>query len=59
MTSSNSDHLNNNRGKVNIVKAEAFATPMPFIKPFTMAKGTITHSENVCIRLEDQEGRVG
>ncbi len=47
------------RKKFKIVKAEAFAIPVPFIYPFKMAKGILTHSDTVYIRLEDEAGRVG
>jgi len=52
-------HSGSGRKNFKIVKAEAFAIPMPFVKPFKMAKGVISHSDTVYIRLEDEEGRVG
>lgn len=47
------------RKNFKIAKAEAFAIPMPFVKPFKMAKGVISHSDSVFVRLEDEAGRVG
>ncbi len=52
-------HSGSGRKKFKIAKAEAFAIPMPFIYPFKMAKGVLTHSDTVYIRLEDEAGRVG
>lgn len=48
-----------NDGGNRIVKAEVFAAPIPFVRPFRQAKGLITQSETVFVRLEDAEGRVG
>jgi muconate cycloisomerase len=42
-----------------IVKAEAYAVPMPLVKPFRQAKGTVTHSDNVYVKLTDHDGRTG
>jgi len=52
-------HSGSGRKKFKIAKAEAFAIPIPLISPFKMAKGTITHSDTVYVRLEDEAGRVG
>ncbi len=52
-------HSGSGRKKFKIAKAEAFAIPMPFTHPFKMAKGTLTHSDTVYVRLEDEAGRVG
>ncbi|MCP3977978.1 MAG: mandelate racemase/muconate lactonizing enzyme family protein [bacterium] len=41
-----------------IAKAEAIALPIPLRHPFKMAKATITHSNHVYVRLEDESGRV-
>ncbi len=52
-------HSGSGRKNFKIVKAEAFAIPMPFVKPFKMAMGVISHSDTVYVRLEDEAGRVG
>jgi muconate cycloisomerase len=52
-------HSGSGRKKCKIAKAEAFAIPIPLNHPFKMAKGTITHSDTVYVRLEDEAGRVG
>jgi muconate cycloisomerase len=54
-----STEANQPRTKFRIKRAEAVAVPIPLKHPFKMAKGTITHSNHVYVRLEDEEGRVG
>jgi L-alanine-DL-glutamate epimerase-like enolase superfamily enzyme len=47
------------RTKFRIQRAEAIALPIPLKHSFKMAKGTITHSNHVYVRLEDEAGQVG
>lgn len=42
-----------------IVTVEAIAVRIPLIHPFTIALGTLTHSNHVLVRMEDDKGRVG
>jgi len=42
-----------------IVDAEAIAIRIPLKHPFTIALGTLTHSNHVLVRMVDDEGRVG
>jgi muconate cycloisomerase len=47
------------RAKYEIKRAEAIALQIPMKHKFKMAKGVITHSNHVYVRLEDEAGRVG
>lgn len=42
-----------------IVTAEAIPIRIPLIHPFTIALGTLTHTNHVLVRMVDDEGRVG
>jgi len=42
-----------------IVDVEAIPIKIPLKKPFTIAVGTITHTNHVLVRMTDDEGRVG
>jgi len=42
-----------------IVKAEAIPIRIPLKKPFTIALGTLTHTNHVLVRMVDDEERVG
>ncbi|MEW6266926.1 MAG: enolase C-terminal domain-like protein [Thermodesulfobacteriota bacterium] len=42
-----------------IVSAEAVPIRIPLKKPFTIALGTLTHSNHVLVRMVDDEARVG
>ena len=42
-----------------IVDAEAIPICIPLKKPFTIAVGTLTHTNHVLVRMTDDEGRVG
>ena len=42
-----------------IVGAEAIPIRIPLKKPFTIALGTLTHTNHVLVRMVDDEGRVG
>ncbi|HSO61944.1 MAG TPA: enolase C-terminal domain-like protein [Desulfobacterales bacterium] len=42
-----------------IVAAEAVPIRIPLKKPFTIALGTLTHTNHVLVRMVDDEGRVG
>ena len=42
-----------------IVDAEAIAIRIPLKHPFTIALGTLTHSNHVLVRMVDDEGRFG
>ena len=42
-----------------IVDGEAIPIRIPLKKPFTIAAGTLTHSNHVLVRLIDDQGRVG
>ena len=42
-----------------IKQAEAFAINIPLKKPFTIAVGSLTHSNHVLVRLRDETGREG
>jgi L-Ala-D/L-Glu epimerase len=44
---------------VKIVEAEAIPIRIPLRHPFTIAVGTLTHTNHVLVRLRDDEGRVG
>jgi o-succinylbenzoate synthase len=44
---------------VQIVKAEAIPIRIPLKKPFTIAVGSLTHSNHVLVRLLDDQGREG
>ena len=54
-----SDGATQSRKAFRIKRAEAIPVPIPLKHPFKMAKGTITHSNHVYVRLEDEAGRVG
>jgi muconate cycloisomerase len=57
--SASSTRTGEGRSNYRIKRAEAIALPIPLKYPFKMAKGTITHSNHVYVRLEDEAGRVG
>lgn len=42
-----------------IIKAEAIPVRIPLKRPFTIAVGSLTHSNHVLVRLVDEEGREG
>ena len=42
-----------------IVHAEAIPIRIPLKHPFAIALGTLTHSNHVLVRMEDDQGRVG
>ncbi len=42
-----------------IVAAEAIPVRIPLLHPFTIALGTLTHSNHVLVRMKDDKGRVG
>ena len=42
-----------------IVAAEAIAIRIPLKHPFTIALGTLTHSNHVLVRMADDAGRIG
>jgi L-alanine-DL-glutamate epimerase-like enolase superfamily enzyme len=42
-----------------IVDAEVFAIRIPLKHPFTIALGTLTHSNHVLVRMSDDDNRVG
>ncbi len=42
-----------------IIKAEAIPFRIPLKKSFSIAPGTLTHSNHVMVRMEDDEGRTG
>lgn len=42
-----------------IAEVEAIPIKIPLKKPFTIAVGTITHTNHVLIRMSDDQGRVG
>jgi o-succinylbenzoate synthase len=42
-----------------IVEAKAIPIRIPLKKPFTIALGTLTHTNHVLVRMVDDEGRVG
>ena len=42
-----------------IVTAEAIPVRIPLIHPFTIAPGTLTHSNHVLVRMEDDKGQIG
>lgn len=42
-----------------IVTAQAIPIKIPLKHPFTIALGTLTHSNHVLIRMKDDQGRVG
>lgn len=42
-----------------IVDAEAIPVRIPFNNPFTIAVGTLTHTNHVLVRMIDDSGRVG
>jgi o-succinylbenzoate synthase len=42
-----------------IVEAKAVPIRIPLKKPFTIALGTLTHTNHVLVRMTDDEGRVG
>ncbi|MCU0591697.1 MAG: hypothetical protein MUC57_09505 [Desulfobacterales bacterium] len=42
-----------------IARAEAIPIRIPLKKPFTIALGTLTHTNHVLVRMADDEGRVG
>ena len=42
-----------------IVDAEIFAIRIPLKHPFTIALGTLTHSNHVLVRMSDDDNRVG
>lgn len=42
-----------------IVSAEAIPIRIPLKHPFTIALGTLTHSNHVLVRMEDDHGRIG
>jgi len=42
-----------------IVSAEAIPIKIPLKHPFTIALGTLTHSNHVLVRMKDDQGRIG
>ena len=42
-----------------IVDSKVFAIRIPLKRPFTIALGTLTHSNHVLVRLVDDKNRVG